>query len=337
MWAAALLVLALLGHDRPAHADATPQDRAIAQTLFDDGRRLMGQNRYAEACAKFDESEKLDPSVGTQLNLAVCRERQGMLATAWEQYKEVATAAKREGQPARVQLATDKAAALEPRLSRLTVTLAPGADVAGLVVRLDGVAVDRPVWNTPLPLDGGRHEVVAEAEGRTPWKTTVEVAAERDAKTVQVPVLEVAAAVTPPPPQAPVNPAPTPTDEATAQPRGMSGTRIAGIALAGVGVAGVVVGSVYGVLTGVEWNQQKSDCASASNCPHRQQALQDHQSLTSDSIVSTIAFVAGGVLIAGGVVLYFVGAPSSPHTEQSVLLAPAVGPGAAGLDLRGTF
>jgi hypothetical protein len=53
-----------------------------AQSLFDDGQRLMQAGKLAEACAAFESSQKLDPAVITLLNLADCRERNHQLATA---------------------------------------------------------------------------------------------------------------------------------------------------------------------------------------------------------------------------------------------------------------
>ncbi len=52
-----------------------------------------------------------------------------------------------------------------------------------------------------------------------------------------------------------------------------------------------------------------------------------------------VSFIAGGVLAALGVVLYFVGAPDGqPATPDAhVHLMPAVGPGFAGLNAGGTW
>src|SRR5258708_13477040 len=49
-----------------ARAEAqTQHDPVAAQALYDDGRKLMEKKKYAEACAKFEESQRLDPGVGT--------------------------------------------------------------------------------------------------------------------------------------------------------------------------------------------------------------------------------------------------------------------------------
>src|SRR5262249_8883682 len=54
-----------------------------AQSLFDEGRKLLKAGKLAEACAAFESSQKLDPAVTTLLNLADCREQNHQFATAW--------------------------------------------------------------------------------------------------------------------------------------------------------------------------------------------------------------------------------------------------------------
>src|SRR3954467_7016553 len=83
---AALLGLCLampVAFPRAAHADATLADKAAAQSLFDQGRSLMTKGQYAQACPKLAESQRLDPGLGTQFNLADCYEHLGQTASAW--------------------------------------------------------------------------------------------------------------------------------------------------------------------------------------------------------------------------------------------------------------
>jgi len=91
-----------------ARADASPVDKAAAQTLFDEGRRLMAAGKLADACPKLAESQKLDPGVGTQFHLSDCYERFGQTASAWAGFLEVAAAAKSAGQNDREKVARDR-------------------------------------------------------------------------------------------------------------------------------------------------------------------------------------------------------------------------------------
>src|ERR1700712_2696749 len=88
---------------------AMAADPAAAQALFNDAKQLMTTGRYAEACPKLEESQRLDPGVGTLFHLADCDEHVGKTASAWAAFLEVAAEAKSSGQPARERVARDRA------------------------------------------------------------------------------------------------------------------------------------------------------------------------------------------------------------------------------------
>ena len=91
----------------------------------------MAQNRLAEACAKFDESQHQDPGIGTLYHYADCEDRLGKTATAWAAFREVAAEARALGQTARALAADDlrRLATIKARLPRLLID--PGADRPG--------------------------------------------------------------------------------------------------------------------------------------------------------------------------------------------------------------
>ena len=93
--------------DSTRAAEAATSQRALAEVLFRQGRELMAQGRVADACGKFAESLRLDVALGTSLNLAVCLETQGRLASAWSEYNRAAAIARRL-----VRHAQDEAAAV---------------------------------------------------------------------------------------------------------------------------------------------------------------------------------------------------------------------------------
>src|SRR5258708_16936901 len=94
-------------------------DAAIAEQLFRDGRTLLEAGKTDEACEKFAASQRLAAAIGTQLNLAVCRERQGRTATAWSIYVDVEAAAQRAGDVPRARFAHDHGAALAGQLKKV--------------------------------------------------------------------------------------------------------------------------------------------------------------------------------------------------------------------------
>jgi hypothetical protein len=197
--AQAMLLLVAGSIVQLAQADTASNDALVARTLFDEGRSLMGAGNHALACPKFAESMRLNPGGGTLLNLALCHETVGRMATAWLEYKDALAMARRDGRPEREKFALEHINALEPRLSQLTVQVDEEARVPGLELKLDGTQLGQASWGVELPVDGGEHRVEASAPGKKAWAQTVDVAAEADRKTLTVPELEAEGLVVAPP------------------------------------------------------------------------------------------------------------------------------------------
>ena len=170
-----------------AEAEPTATDRSLAQSLFEQSKVLMESGRYKEACSKLEESQRLDPSGGTVLNLALCREHEGKVATSWSDFKEALSYAHRDGREDRVRAAQEHITALESELPWLTIDVSEAVD--GEAVLLDGSPIGKPVWNAPVAVDPGEHQLNATASGYMQWshKVSIKVGARL---TVAVPRLE---------------------------------------------------------------------------------------------------------------------------------------------------
>ena len=92
-----LLLVALSAVIFTPRVAAAQGDKATAEALFAEGRRLMSSGDYKTACPKFAASQKLDPGLGTSLNLADCYEKLGKTASAWAEFRDAAAAAHRVG------------------------------------------------------------------------------------------------------------------------------------------------------------------------------------------------------------------------------------------------
>ena len=194
-----LLALFLLVLARPSAGRAelsleppSGAEVALAETLYREGRKLVAEQRYAEACAKFAESYRLDPATGTLLNLATCHEAVGKLASAWLEFSDAARRARREQREDRVRLAEEQLRALEPRLSRLTLHVNPTPGAPDLRVKLDGIVIGPAAYGISAPVNPGAHRIEASATGYEKWVLDVVVGPSADHQQVTVPTLEVA-------------------------------------------------------------------------------------------------------------------------------------------------
>jgi hypothetical protein len=297
---ALLVVAALALAARPAFAQQA-SNKAAAEALFQEGRKLYDAGSYPQACAKFAESERLDPAAGTLLNLAGCYEKNGQTASAWATFKEAMSAAHQKGRSDWEDMARARAAALEPGLSRLTIAVSATAD--GLEVRRDGEVVGKAEWGTAIPVDPGTHVVEARAPHRQTSQQSIDVKGAGASATVTVTELapEVAGG---------------PTGDSGGG--GSSSQRTIGIAVGALGIVGIAVGSVFGVVAMSKENEAlHNDCTGDKYC--NPQGLQLGQDANSAATASTIAFTVGAVALAGGLVLYF----TAPKSREPT--APAVG------------
>ncbi len=338
-WASGLISgIALVGaaEVRPVHAADSAEARAAAQVLFDQGKDLIKAGKFAEACPKFEESQRLDPRIATQFKLADCFEHIGRTASAWTNFIDVAATTKAAGQADREQVARDRAGVLERKLSRVTVRVET-AELAGLRVIRDGTEIGQPLWGTPVPIDPGNHVIEAEAPGKQAWKSSFTVRVGATTSTVNIPALldaPVAVAVDPASAHdALLVPGLAPGPD---QVKGRSGTgqRIAGGVLGAIGVAGIVVGSVFGANAGFKYNASQDQCRTADLCTA--EGLDLVSQAKTSATVSTIGFLAGGAFLVGGVIV-FLTAPSRAPRPASARFVPLLGPGLVGGTLQGSF
>lgn len=141
-----------------------------ASRLFREGRAAMLDGRYDEACPMIAESQRLDPHVGTLLNLAACHEKQGKVGSAWVEYQKALTSARTEGQTDRAKLAEARITAIEPRVPWIKLVATKDTTVT-----LDGGVVAPVAFGTEMPVDPGAHVVTARGGGDGAFETRVDL------------------------------------------------------------------------------------------------------------------------------------------------------------------
>jgi hypothetical protein len=170
----------------PAAAQSGDTDRQIAQQLFDDGRALLEAKRYAEACPKFAESQRLDPGGGTLLNLAYCHELEGKTATAWSEFRDALGQALKDDRKDREEFTRTHIADLAPRLMRVIVHVPERLAARDPEINLDRSKLPSTAWDTPIPVDPGEHRVTVALRGVPPWSVLVSVSEPGETYTVKL-------------------------------------------------------------------------------------------------------------------------------------------------------
>lgn len=314
--AAALLGAALAACPRPVRAQSAAAG-ATAQALFDQARQLMQQGKYAEACPKFAASQRLDPGVGTQFNLAACYEKLGKTASAWALYLEVAATCRKLGETKREKVARGRADALKPKLSKLEVDVPKTSQVDGLKVQRGSVDLGSALWGVSTPVDPGKVTISASAPGKKPWTGTVEVAAGASAKIAVPPLADAPAAAAPPestpvtgPAAGPAQAGPPGGDHAVQTTRPIPTT-----VWIGAGVTGAL--AVGAVVTGVLALKKKSDFNAINDGNHPKDAKQSaHDSAVSMGVINTV--LTGAALVGAGVTAYFyLSRPEKPASGRT--------------------
>jgi hypothetical protein len=294
---AAVVGLALSFASRAQATD--DKEKALAEALFEDGRALMESGRTEEACAKFAMSLRIEPKLGTLLNLAVCHETTGKTATAWAEFTEARTRAAQSNQPDRVDFAREHADALAPRLSRISISAPSGLPY---VVTIDDVALNSAGLDTAFPVDPGEHVLVVRAAGRRPFTQQLTVPQGPSLTRVEVPDLEIEPPPPPPPPAERVVVPPPPPNQLPMW-----------IAF-GTGVAAAAVGTTFGISAFAKRDEGRAEC-NGDACS--QKGLDHYDQATTFAHVSTAAFAVA--LVATGVGVYFLlRSPSAPPPKSAV-------------------
>ncbi|MEP7051833.1 MAG: hypothetical protein ABJB12_15825 [Pseudomonadota bacterium] len=291
-------------------ASAEGERSARADALFRQGEVLLQGNKIAAACAKFEASEAQETGLGTLLHLGDCYERTGRTASAWHAFLEAEAVAATKKDAERQQVATDRVAALEPKLSRLVFVVPSTSRVPGLTVRLGDNTIPAASWGSIIPVDAGVQHVTVSAKGHRPWIVNLTVAREAREYRVNIPML-------------------TPDLQPNNERR--NAVRTAGVITGGAGIAGIGAGAVFSALS--------HNADDASTCARGVIQCTSNQSTKSAySDAATVSFAVGGTLLATGITLWVL-APAPDNKEKNAPLrvaAHVVGSGGR-LQLEGVW
>jgi hypothetical protein len=304
------LIVVTLGVPVAAHAQ-----QAAADALFDSARASMTKGDFANACEQFRASDKLDPAVGTELNLADCEEKRGHVASAWELYRTVSD--KLSESDERLAFARSRAQTLQARVPRLTLSLAADAPKDS-TVRDGNVDLGSAAFGVALPLEPGAHELVVSAPGFEARTFQLQLA-EGEARALSVAPGNRAAAA---PASAPPSLAKEPVKREESADSGSS-RRTLGFVLGGVGVAGLGAGAVAGLLSIGKQHTVSAECQPDKSCTSAGVSAA-HSGRTLE-LVSNIGWVVGAGALGVGAYLLLTSSPENKPSTSLALSSNAAG------------
>lgn len=295
---------------KPAEPPPEPVDPKVARAdqLFAEGKALMASN-LIQACDKFDQSLRENPAaLGTLLNVALCDEKLGRVASAVAHFSEARDRAKEQNLPEHERAAVEHIAKLAPEVPHVTVALAeplPGATVLldDRVVPLDQLA--------EIAVDPGERVVVVSAPQRLPYRTRLTIT---PSARLQVAVPPLARSIT-----------------VTSSRRRIGQiTTIAGAAAIGTGIGlGLYAWHLYD-------GQYPDHCTKADGGDHCDaDGLRNTDRARSIGTVGTVVGIAGVVAAGVGAYLWLRSPASTEHLP--VALVPAIGADQLGVAALGRF
>ncbi|MEP6864237.1 MAG: hypothetical protein ABJE66_26695 [Deltaproteobacteria bacterium] len=307
-WAVLGIVVALVVlRGGPARAD----DIKTADEKFEAARKLETEGDHAGACKLFSESLALNPNaIGTILNVGLCAEHEGRIATAVRYFSDARDRAREQNLAPQLAAAEDHLALLTPRAPHLAIAFAESSSDGKLVVANKIVSV---VNASDILVDPGQVSVVMSAPGRVPYSTTIEIA-EGQHKALAIPELGY------------------PVTSCTA-------CRLVGKSLVGVGAAAFVTGVIIGWKSHSDWSHDVASCMKDGTGTYVC-AQGDFNKVNSDLSLGnagTIIGIAGGVLFVGGAALWYFTPEHAEQASAHVSLVPVITPDQAGLAAVGRF
>lgn len=304
--------------------DPTAADRETARTYMADGRKKRDENDLKSALRAFEAADAIMHVPTTGLEVARTQAMLGLLVEARDGALRVVRSPQASNEPApfvEARTAAKKLAEdLETRIPSVRVVLKNAPPNAA--VTIDGSPMPAIAIGLPRKLDPGGHVVVARA-GSTERTMNVQVF-EREAKDVTIDLNAPAAPAAVEPPREAHATAPPPAPEPVATAHRPPWTAV-GVAFLGVGGAGVVLGAIAGSISLAQTSSIRSQCT-VNVCPTK---LSDGSDTTSAlatanalATLSDVAFIAGGVLAAAGVVFVVIGGSHGAKSSMALHVGP---------------
>lgn len=325
----------------------TEQELAGARAAATEGAKAFNEGRYQEAIDLFERAQSLVHAPTHLLFMARAHEKLGHLVEARELYNKIIREKLEPDAPEPFKNAQASAAEeikrVEPRLARLTITVAAPEGV-DFVVTMDGMEMPAALLGIPTPVDPGEHtfEVKAERYVAEPRTTTL---GEGESGSVKLELLPDPNAA--PLPQANVSQTSPVTPVGQEVPPEQAGPSLAAPAYVALGVGALGIGA--GVFFTLQSASKRSDAddkfaecranGAGNTCRDDDPLAAEVATLDDDArkaqTMAAVGYIVGGVGVATGVVLLILNGSSSGEQAAGPTILPVVG--YRSLGVVGTF
>jgi hypothetical protein len=336
----------------PGIAAAQQSDPAASRAQLQRGYDLKQQGRCQEAIPLFIESLRLNHQPKGLTNLADCEEKLGKLGSAQAHFVEARDLASSQGLAPLRTLAEQRIQAIEKKIPKLEISLAPGAPSDTTVTR-DGVQLGAPSLGSPLPIDPGKHTILARGSNQErQYEVTLS-----EGETKRLEVTPIGGTALSASPSSTTLPAPTPVANPTARDSGNVATgspaaadastrdtsgpgaqRIAGFVGIGLGAVGLAAGTVFGLQLAKKNEEIEGICNSAQACMPADVVRYNDATddATKSRTLAMVGFGTGAVLAAAGIVLVLT-APGPKTSAATLSLTPSIRADVTGATLGGVW
>jgi hypothetical protein len=319
LWAALLVMAPAAAVAQPATPSSDAKDNA--RKLAERGYELFQAGKYAEAIGHFDKAEQLFHAPPHLLFIARSQAKLGKLLAARAAYDAIVAERLASYAPDAFVLAQQEArievAALRTRLPTLELRIR-GAAPHTVQVQIDGASVPVARERQRVPVDPGKHTVVARTGAAPPLTRSVTV---MESTSTPIELSFDGAPSTGAGPGAGVGDAGQAPDE------GIPSSLVPPIVAFVVGGLGLGVGAVTGAMSLSKVADIERTCAEDATGVKRCDPAREPDADTARTLgtVSTVSFVIGGVGVGTGVLLLLLRAQDdAPAPAQVSRRAPGV-------------
>jgi len=143
-------------------ASSQASRKAAARGLFEEGVRLLSEQKWAAAADRFERARTLQPSPRITYNLTSALTEMGRFVYASELLRELVNT--QQVEPALQDASKARLGKIQAQIAGLVVMVE--GDTTAAEITLDGRVIEMVLLSVPVPVDPGEHRLVVRRAGK---------------------------------------------------------------------------------------------------------------------------------------------------------------------------